>query len=520
MHIQTCWQCGAKNQIDEETGQGRPPLCAQCGAELATVATAQSERAWPEQNDSGLRAGRSTLALTQRFSTLSISHALIAINVIVFVLMVLSGVHPFEPTTESIYRWGADFGPASMGPETWRLVSSMFIHIGIIHLALNMYVLWSIGPLVEELFGKIGFLTLYLLTGIGGSLLSILYKPEIVSAGASGAVFGLFGGLLALLLTQKSAFPPHFVQQHLQRVILFLAFNIFYGLSQSYINNAAHLGGLATGFMLALVMRPDLTGRRPRWKARQFAGVLVVVLALCAGGFAAKRRADGSSEARYWSIEYSPDKVTIQPGQEIFFSNGATRDDAQKLARTLQESEAFKSIGDLLIILSKDSKGFEVSYSIRPEAFDDPKALKQMEVQATNLSDITFDKTPVAINLCDEYLTPVKTVRSGSILTITPRQKIYFRDGVTEAEAQGLRQALQERTYFEGSEGAYIELSKNQNGYEILFIVKDGTWDDPKLVAWFEELAADLSANALHNQPVKIDLSDGEFDIKKTIKTP
>lgn len=457
-------------------------------------------------------------ALIQRFSNVSVAHVLIAVNVIVFIVMVGGGVHPFEPTTEDIHRWGADFGPASLGAEPWRLLSSMFIHIGLIHLALNMYVLWSIGPLVEELFGRRGLLVLYLLAGIGGSLLSIHWRPAIVSAGASGAVFGLFGGLLALLLTQRSALPSNFVQQHLQRVILFLGFNIFYGLSQPEINNAAHVGGLATGLMLTLALRPDLTGKRPRWKARQFAGIMIVLLALCFGAFAARRRVEGSSEARFWSIRYSPDKVIFQPSKEVYFLNEATRDEAQKLAQALQEEESFKAAGDVLVLLSKGPGGFEISYSLRPEALNDPVAIKQMEVEATDISVDTFDKQPVAIHLCDEYLTPLKTVTSGSKITMAPRKAVYFRDGVPEDEARSLSQALQKSNYTEGAEGAYVELSKHPQGYEILCIVKDGTWDTPEFVEWFERLAADLSANTFHGQPVTIHLSDKHFTIKKTIK--
>jgi membrane associated rhomboid family serine protease/ribosomal protein L40E len=518
MYIQTCWQCGAKNQINEEVGQGGKPVCEQCGAELPTVAASQSEKSWPERNDFGRAGNRSTSALVQQVSNVSISYVLIAINVIVFILMVLSDVHLFEPTTESIYRWGADFGPASLGAEPWRLLSSMFVHIGIIHLALNMYVLSDIGPLIERLFGKMGFLALYLLSGIGGNLLSIYWSPATVSAGASGGIFGLFGGLLGLLLTQRSSFPSDFVQQHITSIIGFLAFNLFYGMTITGINNAAHMGGLATGFILVLALKPDLTGRRPRWKVRQFAGIIVVLLALGFAGFAAKRRVDGSREARLLSIIYSPAKVIVQPGKEIYFLNQATRDEAQSLAQSLQARDWFKDAGDRDIFLSKDSQGFEISFPVRDEAFADPKVSKHYEAVATDISVDTFNKKPVAIHLCNELLVPRITVKSGSKITIGPKKEIYFRGEVTENEAQSLSQALQEMKFGEGAEGAYIELSKNSQGYEILFMVKDGIWDQPERVAWYERLAAVLSVTIFHQQPVTIHLSDGQFTIKKSIK--
>src|SRR6202011_2677222 len=110
-----------------------------------------------------------------------------------FVAMVATGVHWLSPTTADLIKWGADYGPRTTAGEWWRLGSSMFLHLGIIHIAFNMVVLWDIGRFTERLLGNAGFLIVYVLSGLFGSLASVLINPHIPSAGASGAVFGLYG---------------------------------------------------------------------------------------------------------------------------------------------------------------------------------------------------------------------------------------------------------------------------------------------------------------------------------------
>ena len=111
----------------------------------------------------------------------------------VFIATAVAGVSVIDPSGEALLRWGADFGPRTLSGEPWRLLTSTFLHFGIIHLALNMWCLWALGTLAEPLFGWAAFLLLYLLSGLGGSVLSMLVHPMVVSAGASGAVFEMSG---------------------------------------------------------------------------------------------------------------------------------------------------------------------------------------------------------------------------------------------------------------------------------------------------------------------------------------
>jgi len=119
-----------------------------------------------------------------------VTWVLIAINLAVFVLMVIRGVGLMDPSIDSLLKWGADFGPLTTHGQWWRMLTSTFVHVGILHIAMNMYILLVSGPFVERLYGNVGFAVLYLLSGLGGSLVSLAWHPMLVSAGASGAIFG------------------------------------------------------------------------------------------------------------------------------------------------------------------------------------------------------------------------------------------------------------------------------------------------------------------------------------------
>ena len=96
----------------------------------------------------------------------------------------------------TVLEWGANFGPKTMDGQWWRLFTSMFLHFGIIHIGFNMWVLWNVGRLVERLVGNFGFALLYVVSGLLGSVASLAWNPTTISAGASGAVFGVVGALI------------------------------------------------------------------------------------------------------------------------------------------------------------------------------------------------------------------------------------------------------------------------------------------------------------------------------------
>lgn len=184
-----------------------------------------------------------------------ITPIIININIVVFILMVISGVDILHPNLESLMEWGANFRPLTLENEWWRLITNCFLHIGVIHLLMNMYALIYIGLILEPYLGKIRFTEAYFLTGIAASVTSLWWHDLTVSAGASGAIFGMYGVFLALLTTniiEKSARKSLFTS-----ILLFVGYSLFYGLKGG-IDNAAHLGGLISGIIIGYVYYPSL----------------------------------------------------------------------------------------------------------------------------------------------------------------------------------------------------------------------------------------------------------------------
>lgn len=179
--------------------------------------------------------------------------ALLTINIGIFIVMVASGVSWIKPGTDQVLRWGADYGPYTFSGQYWRVITAMFLHFGIIHLFGNMWCLWSLGQLAEKLLGSLSVLGLYLLTGIGASLLSLCWDPMRVSAGASGAIFGIAGALIAVLYFGRLGLPAEGVRKLLGYVVRFAFLNLLFGL-QGHIDNMAHLGGLVSGLLIGFFL--------------------------------------------------------------------------------------------------------------------------------------------------------------------------------------------------------------------------------------------------------------------------
>ncbi len=207
----------------------------------------------PEQSTS--EKIRSFLSLFIPTKEFFVTPVLIDLNILIFVIMAICGVGIMSPDSKSLIDWGANFTPMTLNGQWWRLLTCCFLHIGIFHLLLNMYALLYIGVLLEYFLGKTRFLAAYLLTGIAASLLSLWWHDITLSAGASGAIFGMYGVFIALLTTdliEKSA-----RQELLTSMAVFVGYNLLYGL-QGGIDNAAHIGGLLSGLAMGYAFVPSL----------------------------------------------------------------------------------------------------------------------------------------------------------------------------------------------------------------------------------------------------------------------
>jgi rhomboid protease GluP len=229
---------------------------------------------------------------------------LVAINVLVFLAMMFAGAEWWAPRGPVQIAWGSNFGPYTTDGEWWRLCTSLFIHFGIIHLAFNMWALAAFGPLTERLYGSVNYLFIYLLAGVGGSLASIAWHPNINSAGASGAIFGILGALLAAQVRTGRTFPSSVVSPLRNSTLVFVGYALFNGLATKGVDEAAHLGGLAAGFLIGLVMARPITGKGSytRSDARRFAQMIPVAAILLAGGLWCAQRASASlvGDGLYW----------------------------------------------------------------------------------------------------------------------------------------------------------------------------------------------------------------------------
>lgn len=214
---------------------------------------------------------------------IAVTPVLLGLNVAIFGLMLIRGIHPMTPDIDSLIQWGANYGPKTTGGEWWRMLTAMFLHIGVLHLLFNMVALWNIGGFLERLLGAAGFLILYLLSGLLGSVASVAWNPFVVSAGASGAIFGLFGGLLGFLVRYRDTMPPAFLAALRTNTLAFLGYNLIFGFVQEGIDMAAHLGGLAGGFVCGLVLAHPLTRFSQARRRRRSALVGLAGLLLLAG---------------------------------------------------------------------------------------------------------------------------------------------------------------------------------------------------------------------------------------------
>lgn len=148
-----------------------------------------------------------------------------------------------------LVEWGSNVGRLTLHGQWWRLVTSLFLHGSILHLAFNMLALWQVGQLVERLFGSLRFTALYMIAGVCGSVASVMWNAHVNSVGASGAIFGIVGGLFAFMQRENSGVPPTVVQDLRGSLLPFLVFNLAAGFLYPHTDNAAHIGGLAGGWL-------------------------------------------------------------------------------------------------------------------------------------------------------------------------------------------------------------------------------------------------------------------------------
>jgi membrane associated rhomboid family serine protease len=235
-----------------------------------------------------------------------LTRALVVANVAVFAAMALAGVDVLRPGPLEYIDWGSNFAPLTTAGEWRRLVTATFLHFGPLHLLFNAWALWSIGSLVERLFGHARFGAIYLAAGVMGSLASVAWNPLVNSAGASGAVFGIIGAQLAFFTRGGHRLPAEVVRAQRNSTLAFIAYSVTFGFIVPGIDNAAHLGGLTTGFVIGWLLARPLgapASRSQEWTSMLWATAVVATLAV--GGVAAARwSAQAHAGEQGWLLEW------------------------------------------------------------------------------------------------------------------------------------------------------------------------------------------------------------------------
>ena len=193
-----------------------------------------------------------------------LARTLVGLMVLVFAVTVLLGGGLLQADGRVHVVLGSNYGPFTLTGQWWRLLAAQFLHFGLIHIGFNAMALWQLGPLAERLLGRWHFLLLFLLAGIGGGFGTLIWHPQVNSAGASGAIFGLIGGLLAFVSRRDLGVPLALVSNLRRSFLSFGGFSLAAGFLLPGVDNAAHVGGLVTGFLLGLVLaRPvDVAARQ------------------------------------------------------------------------------------------------------------------------------------------------------------------------------------------------------------------------------------------------------------------
>lgn len=215
------------------------------------------------------------------FRTYPVTAALVTINCLIFAAMafISQGQSLSQAGERLMLHWGSNFGPLTLSGEYYRLVTSLFLHFDFMHILFNMWALWQVGMAVERLYGSGKFLLIYLLAGIAGSLNSLYFHPQSISAGASGAVFGAFGAFLVFLKIHEKRFDPKAVKATVQSIIVLLFFNLVFGMSHAFIDNAAHVGGFFGGVVGGWAACPKQAESK-QWSAANLVATAIFAAAL------------------------------------------------------------------------------------------------------------------------------------------------------------------------------------------------------------------------------------------------
>jgi membrane associated rhomboid family serine protease/cytochrome c-type biogenesis protein CcmH/NrfG len=277
--------------------------CVRCGRQLPGLTFGRKICQWCVQHEAAQRGEDIPIQRVEpapwmrpQSSSMAVTQIIFGINVAVFIAMALAvrNVPMFGDAAwqEVSLRLGANYGPYTASGQWWRLVTSVFIHGGLLHIAFNMWCLWNLGRLAESVYGHWTFAMVYLITGLSASLMSLAwhFPIPVASVGASGAIFGIAGALIASFYLGEFSMPRAAMSGMLRSVVTFVAYNLFFGAVMAGTDNASHVGGVLMGLLLGALIAKVAPGHDDF--LRRIA-VLLVGLLVVAGGVMWLQRSRG-----------------------------------------------------------------------------------------------------------------------------------------------------------------------------------------------------------------------------------
>ena len=328
-----------------------------------------------------------SFALKHRANKVIVTPIIAVACIAMFVVVSIADKNVMNPTGQTMLAHGANFGPKVVfDNEAWRLFTCTFLHFGLIHLALNLWCLSSAGPVLERFLGSASFAALYVLAGLGGSIASLWVHPVSVGAGASGAIFGVFGGLLGYLAIRRHEVPTAVLEPMRNGALAFIFYNVVLGFTSPTTDNAAHLGGLVTGFVTGLLM--TATGSANAGKSVRLAGRLAAVGAVAAGLFGLEHQGVVVARDRIKNdpkigpivlgeFEAAPAYNTfIERSQPILNEFVRIEEGVEKIIQSLKGKQNPAELDAALQRLLTDSQALEKRITALPAGNDDIVAMR------------------------------------------------------------------------------------------------------------------------------------------------
>lgn len=447
-----------------------------------------------------------------------VTPVLVALNVAVFIAMLFKGLPFLQPTAHDVIPWGANFGPLTTSGQWWRLLAACFLHFGIIHIAVNMYVLLQVGSFTERLFGNLRYALLYLMAGIGGNIAGLYFHPFAVGAGASGAIFGVFGGLLGFLLVERGVVPRKAASGIATSAGIFVAYNLIYGLMRPETDQVAHIGGIVTGFLVGCVLATPLeVGARHQRPVRAavvgLAGALLAV-------FAVRHIPKENPERAQWytKIVTSP-VVTVGHNDRVAYRGSATPADAQRVAQALVKDGLFQP-ADVVVLLERGQAGATLSVPLSPtgkgktDTWTDPNTINSFRVMGPALATAVGGPPLKIVLLTQDGIAKAQLEIGTGEVVVGGRDRVVYSGAVPAQQAAALGVALEQLGFFRGQGAAVLATRHDPKSIvQLTFLVAANAPHDTRIMDTVVEVSRRV-APAIGGLPVMARVVDSAGEVR------